>query len=295
LGSVAFEAESQLRAIGASAFQSTALHSIEIASNVTEIGESAFANCGNLQLVTFAASARIPRLGSRLFVNSFLRSIWIPKSVRVIGAFCFEGGIAPITITFESDSELEKIERNAFSKAQIEYLVLPASLAAIDGSPFLDGQIRTIAVEADSEFLKMKDDFLVSRDGTKLIRYFGEEPVVTVGANVWAIAACCFMNVETLEAVRFDENARIDEIGSEAFAHTFLTRFAVPKTVVRIGKSCFENCESLLEVAFDGEGQLKRIEDRAFFGTALDRVCIPASVQEIGNECFPSKCAVVRR
>ena len=101
LESVTYEAESQLEAIGGSAFAGCrSLASIIIPAGVTSIGASAFADCENLGSVTYAAGTQLTTIGENAFAAcSSLASIIIPVGVSSIGASAFDGCTSLISVT----------------------------------------------------------------------------------------------------------------------------------------------------------------------------------------------------
>lgn len=70
--------------VGANAFKSTALRTIDLSNNITAIGDGAFENCSNLTSITIPESVTI--IGARAFYNDdSLKNINIPDSVTSIG------------------------------------------------------------------------------------------------------------------------------------------------------------------------------------------------------------------
>ena len=84
--------------IGNAAFQKTALTSADI-SKATEIGEWAFANCGQLANVTLCES--LTRIPNYCFINAGLIKITIPARITSIGSQAFNNCSKMSTIEFK--------------------------------------------------------------------------------------------------------------------------------------------------------------------------------------------------
>jgi hypothetical protein len=87
---------------------SSALKTVNIGSNVTSIGDSAFANSG---LTSVNIGSNVTSIGDRAFANVALTSVIIPDSVTSIGTGAFYGsGLTSVII----GSGVTNIEHNAF-------------------------------------------------------------------------------------------------------------------------------------------------------------------------------------
>ena len=65
--------------------------SVTIPNSVTTIGEYAFFNCSNLEIVNIGENSQLTEIGDRAFYNcSSLTSIYIPDSVTMIGYYAFD-------------------------------------------------------------------------------------------------------------------------------------------------------------------------------------------------------------
>jgi uncharacterized repeat protein (TIGR02543 family) len=102
LTSVTFASGSQLSNIGSSAFaNASALTSIAIPANVTDIGDYAFSGASSLATVTFVPTSKLTYIGQGAFYDaSLLNTITIPASVTQIYSFAFDGASNLSTIYF---------------------------------------------------------------------------------------------------------------------------------------------------------------------------------------------------
>ncbi len=86
-----FESDSELTSIGEFAFASCeSLTSITLPASVTEIENGAFASCTGLTSITIPENSQLTSIGNDVFSNcNSLQSITIPENVTSIGEFAF--------------------------------------------------------------------------------------------------------------------------------------------------------------------------------------------------------------
>ena len=112
--SVEFEEGSALTEIGESAFKGCSnLESFVIPATVTTIKENAFSDCANLKNVTFEKGSELWYL-NRIFVNTPITELTVPKSVSGINSDAFSNSSTLKTIRFENDSKLSSLYSRAF-------------------------------------------------------------------------------------------------------------------------------------------------------------------------------------
>ena len=93
-----------------------------IPEGVTEIGDSAFSYCKNLQKIT------------------------IPSSVRVIGEKAFNNCSSLVAVEFKANSQLTTIKVNAFSNVPLESITLPSKVSSVDALAFNKYTLLSIQV-----------------------------------------------------------------------------------------------------------------------------------------------------
>ena len=112
--SVEFEEGSALTEIGESAFKGCSnLESFVIPATVKTIKENAFSDCANLKSVTFEKDSKLGSL-NKIFVNTPITELTVPKSVSSISIDAFSNSSTLKTIRFENDSKLRSLYRRAF-------------------------------------------------------------------------------------------------------------------------------------------------------------------------------------
>ena len=126
LKTISFESGSQLKSIGASAFNGCiSLISIIIPASVETIGQKAFNKCLSLRTVSFEVGSLLNTIEGGYYYNSgtsqvieycgafcnciSLTEIEIPASVETIKTTAFHGCSSLTTVAFEKGSQLKKI------------------------------------------------------------------------------------------------------------------------------------------------------------------------------------------
>ena len=223
LGSVTFAEGSQLKSIGALAFSSTGLTSIEIPASVTSIGECAFIGCQCLTSITFAKRSQLESIGESAFSSSLLTSIEIPAGVTSIGEAAFFECTNLGSVTFAEGSQLESIGEYAFSRTGLTSIEIPASVTSIGSYVFQNcDNLASMAVEDGNTVYD-------SRNGCNAI--------IEKSSNT-LIAGC--KNTTIPDGVT--------SIGNYAFYTTRLTSIEIPASVTSIGIRAFQNCPNLATV-----------------------------------------------
>jgi hypothetical protein len=130
-----FEHNPRLSAIGATAFAHSSLKEIIIPSEVTVIGQRAFACCGGLAIVLFENEAVLKTIEDSAFYGTALRSISIPKRVTVIGDLAFGNCSVLDVVWFDKKAKIE-IGREAFTRSALKSIILPPKVVSIGRGAF---------------------------------------------------------------------------------------------------------------------------------------------------------------
>ena len=212
------------------------LRSFDIPDTVTEIGDSAFAQCENLYSINIPDS--VTKIGNLAFGScTMLTSVNIPDSVTEIGKYAFEycTGLAQIHLP----ERLSKFEECLFYQCEwLKSFNFPKSLRVIGERTFyyctsltsiqIPDSVKTIEPEAfigcaSIVDLKLPNDLTVVDDGT-------------------------FLYCESLTSITIPDN--VTTIGNSAFAKcTSLTSIKIPNSVNYIGKDAFSNCPVTIETS----------------------------------------------
>lgn len=114
------------------------LKKVELASQITEIGEYAFCGCRKLKIIIGMESGNIRQIGRSSFENcENLTEICIPDTVEEIGNAAFKGCIHLKKIDISKMSKLRFLGDHAFNGClQIEEIYLPNTMEYIGISAF---------------------------------------------------------------------------------------------------------------------------------------------------------------
>ena len=244
------------KVINGSAFNSSGLTSIIIASSVTNIGTYAFRLNGDLTTVTipqnvsvigdnpFISCGRITELiveaentvyhsannclietASKKIISGCKSSI-IPNdgSVTIIGDVAFDHCTALSSITIPNT--ISSIGTNAFSNCSLDNIFIPASVTTIGTGAFSANNPTTILVDEANSVYHSENNCLIETSTRTLILGCGTSIIPN------------------------DGSVRI--IGSSAFNSCFgLKSLIIPNTVNNINSSAFFNCTSLVSITIE--------------------------------------------
>ena len=198
-GLTSIEIPASVTSIGERAFYGTDLTSIEIPASVTSIGESAFSECTNLGSVTFAEGSQLESIGDNAFrLCSNLTSITIPASVTSIGSYAFQ------------DCDL-------------------ASMAVADGNTVYDSRNGCIAI------IEKSTNTLIAGCKNSTI------PAGVTSIGAWAFSATTLTSIEI--------PASVTSIGVRAFLNcSALATVTVYAPSCSLGEDAFANCDELANI-----------------------------------------------
>ena len=237
--------------------------SLDLPSDVTSIGSSAFSGCSSLTSVNIPDS--VTSIGSSAFEDcSILTSVNIPDGVTSIGSSTFSGcsGLTSITI--------------------------PDSVTSIGGWAFygcggLTGvYITDIAAWCEIYF---SDSYSNPLYWAHDLYLNGEEVTdLVIPDSVTSIGERAFAGCIGLSSVTISDG--VTSIGNYAFDDCFnLTSITIPKSVTSIGIGAFSGCSRLRSVTIPNS--VTSIRDYVFNGCSdLISVIIPNSVTSIGSAAF---------
>ena len=268
-------------AIGNSAFEGTCLVNVTIPDTVTEIGDSAFAECKQLSSVQLSNNLTI--LGKFAFGNcTSLTSIWIPKSLKTADTSAFSGSPFAGCVALQSvelETGMTKIPDNLFDSCPgFTTITIPDTVTEIGDSAFANTNLNSITIP-DSVTQIGKYAF----GGSKLESIRIPDTVTDIGDN--AFNGCTELKDVTLPNIRKNIVAGMFE------GCTSLEKIVLPETVTAIRSGAFTGCTALKDITWSKA--LETIESYAFQNcSALTDVTIPDSVKSIGYGVF-SDCSAL--
>ena len=237
----------------------TLLESVEFGS-FTGIGTYAFRNCKALTDLPDDMS-KVTSIGEYAFQNCVsLDSIVLPSGVTVINQFTFFGCKTLSSITCSSP------------------------MTSISGSAFIDcGSLRTITLSGDEVTYKISDNYLMTEDGSKIIRCLDFSSYPSIPSTVQELDSGAYSG---LPVKSMSIPSRITAIGSYLFYDcTELSFASLPSSIIALPDYIFANCASLETVSLSS--YLTTIGQYSFQNCVLlNSFIIPDSVTAIGRNAF---------
>jgi hypothetical protein len=174
-----FESESTLTELEDSVFDECKdLELISLPASLTNVHGSAFAKAKVQRILVDAGNRHLQVLGDFLIGVSQSRLIRyfgsssviiLSRSVEVIGSYCFLDCTDLMSLSFESESKLTRIGRNNFQGCPVRSIVVPASVTQIRGGAFTGSGIRKISIEEGNGHFCAIGQFLFDITQTSLI------------------------------------------------------------------------------------------------------------------------------
>ena len=267
------------------------IKSVVIEHGVTNIGDYAFYDCGNLTSVTIGDS--VTSIGYRAFDQSGLSSVTIPSSVKSIGgwAFSFCQSLTSVVIP----EGVESIGGWAFAHSDyLESVSIPSSVTRFEPAVFYDcDRLANVTMQDGIKSIgnRMFDDCTnltsvtipasVTSIGAEAFQYCSGLTNVTMLGNVTSIGDEAFIDCISLASITLPES--LTSIGMRAFYNcASLAGIAIPAGVASIGDGAFKGCVSLA----DGDGFVIVRNFLYDYTGAETSVAIPDGIVGIGLETF---------
>ena len=252
-------------------YKDSGVTSVVIGEGVTDIGNNAFRQFGNLTSVTIPGS--VTAIGEEAFAYcERLTDISIPDSVTSIGsgAFLYCTSLTGITIP----DGVTSIENSTFQDCRnLTSVTIPDSVTSIGDYAFNSCHALTDLAIPDS----------VVSIGIHAFHYSNLSSV-TIPRSMTAISESAFWGCANLSSVVFHDD--VTDIGGYAFRDcSSLTDISIPDSVKTIGEGAFGFCSGLTEVEIPYG--VTDIGDYAFYSCSnLSAIVILESVVSIGSQSF---------
>lgn len=229
---------------------------IKFSSELTSIGNEAFANCADLVTVDFSGCNKLENIGIEAFYKSpALESINFSDctSLKKIEWQNFMWCYSLKELDFSECTSLEEIGAHSFQECHsLTNVKLPASLKTLGFSSFRScSALTNIIVDVNNVNYVTEDGILFNKDKTKLILY---------------------PSGKTSSGYTIPDT--ITEIGEAAFAGCeFLTNVTFPINLRTVKRWAFSEC-SLVSVDLSGCANLEAIEGGPFLCTTLTDIIV---------------------
>ena len=205
---------------------------------------------------------------------SSLTKVTLPEGLETIGdnAFASAPGLSEINLP----STLKSIGERAFMNCNIDNFTIPAGVEYIGANAF--NETYMAVRKANEVRARGGDPFIVI--GGELVKYAGDDTVVTVPDGVRGIAADAFSPYGgDVTSITLPDS--VEYIAEEGFSDlSALATVNFGSGLKEIGDAAFSGCDSLNNVVLP-EG-LKKIGDNAFAGcSSLDSISFPGTLETL--------------
>ena len=249
LASVSFADESDIDAIGVSAFASTvSLTTITLPEGLEELGDYAFS-------------------GSALTGN-----VDIPASLTYLGkgAFAHCASLETITVN-EENTTYKSVDGVVYTEDGTTLVAYPSGSKATSYALLTDTKAVGGAAIVGAVSLKT----LTLNSGlTELSELsISNNPAITslsIPDSVTLISRFALANNPKMTSISFGTNSELDRLGYGALAYTSITSLTIPKNVSTIAQGAFVGSSKLTSVTFANDSKLEAVAAYTFDGcTAL--------------------------
>jgi hypothetical protein len=243
--------------IGDDAFAGTGLKRASLSANVITLGNQVFEGCAGLTNITVAAvNPNYSSTGGVLFDKTQLNliqfpaalngSYLIPNGVTNIGNFSFaDSGLTAVTIP----ATVIGIGVNAFyGCAGLTSVFIPAGVTSIGDEAFADcTSLTNIAVDASNPDYSSANGALLNKSQTTLIQFPAGLTSLATFAGVTSVGPSALAGCVNLTSVVIPDGVEI--IGDPVFyGCTNLTSVSIPASVIMIGLDAFADCTGLTNI-----------------------------------------------
>jgi len=297
LGSVAFQAGSQVTSLGQRAFQSNPLAGgITLPATITSMGVAAFQGCTQLPFIDLSHLSGLTVIPDSAFNNCpLLVSPLLPPNLTTIGNDTFSS--CPALTSIVIPSSVTSIGPIAFANNSIGVLIDASAHqpGAIPNAPWNNWNAHTVRWHpdgSDPSYYPFVFNPVTGRIAGLQESYAGDGnitiPLTVGGYPVTGLADGAFGSrpaAQVLSGITFTPGLPITTIPIYSFLGcTQLPSIAIPEGVTSIGMRAFQGSSNLTLLSLPDT--LTTIADIAFFGTRLSTLNIPPQVTSIGSQAF---------
>ena len=255
---------------------------VDMGSNVTTIGTSAFEGCDKLLSVTLPNTLKT--IYGAAFQTTGLGSIIIPASVDSLGDRAFGNSDNLSSIRIEDKAEPLKLTSGyygtfAYSNADktmyigrdlklSEVTSVASNVTNVEFSDFVT-TINPKLFSGNTKLARVKMGNGITSIGYEAFFDSGDdetvdEMIVTMGKNVKTIGSQAFYSCEKLKKITLP--SVLANIDGYAFAQSGLEAITIPASVDSIGDRGFGDCHSLASVRIEDKAEALKLRN-GYYGT----------------------------
>lgn len=263
-----FTVPDNVERIGDSSFSDSILESITFNTKVYYIGAFAFSSN---ELISIEIPDSVTKLKSNAFqYNSKLKSITFGKGLKILSYQCFYGAAITSIVIPEG---ITTIEIGVFSDCNfLKSVVLPSTIKSIGGGWVTSSPVINVTEGAQVSI----DDQLMfyNLDKSILNMCLNKSDYYRIPSTVKTISYEAFSKNTLLTRIEFESSDNLTHIGASAFRDDVnLNSIDIPSSVVNVGEYAFAGCSSLTSISFGSK--LTVLNKHCFDGcSSLERMII---------------------
>ena len=289
----------QVTSVGAEAFFSTGLTSIDLPDSVQTIGESAFVNSNSLttfrvpeSLLSFDASTlgldalttlTVSDGNDRYEVDQNAALILTDGAEKTLVYYLRSG--APETYAVPAGTT--QIGENAFRGAAVSEVSIPASVTFVAANAFNGSALATVtfAQEDGAQLIIGQYAFY----NTQLTEVALPARTFAIDDYAFAAATMSYTGTGRLASITFGTNSKLNSLGDYVFQFSYLETIDLPASLATMGDGVFRGHRELVSVQLP-EG-LTTMGDMTFAveedaNNSLESVYLPSTLRTMGSGTF---------
>lgn len=258
----------------------TAISVVTFESDITLIGQYAFAGCISLTSIDIS---KVEIIGEGAFSESGLEMVTIPSNGIQLGGSIFSGCASLSKVVFaelstDESLNIKEIPANTFASTIIESITIPSSVTTIG-----EGAFSGILTLNEVEF---SDDSKLTTIGVSAFSGCANILEFSIPSTVNVIGKSAFMGCVALRDVEFKTGNIIETINESTFQTCYaLTNINLPNTIRTIDANAFADCSCLARISLPTT--LDTIGSGAFAGCkSLNKLTIPTKIEKIASTTF---------
>ena len=186
-----------------------------------------------------------------IYASPNREEIIVPEGVKNIGSACIHGSNIK-SVKFEND--VEKLEKGIVFRGctNLQNISFGKNVSYINPCFKTWGGLSnniTITIDLENINYEIKDNYIVTKDGKKIITYINHIKDANIPEGIEQIGDSAFQN-SNMETIKLPTTLK--EIGKDVFAYCVkITEINIPSNVEKIGNNAFSNCSSLIAINID--------------------------------------------
>lgn len=243
LENIIFEDDSILEYIGEQAFYNIGIKQLVLPDSLVTLDDDAFYNCSSLEEVYLGTN--LTTIGNSAFAYNYnLKEVTNnSENLEVIDEYAF--AYCYRLTEFTLNETVTGIYTDAFNGANIISIYNKSSLLLEKGSS-LYGQIALKALDIysnidDKKIYTDENGFAYYEDGDDLylVAYTGSDEDIVISKDVTIIANSAFYNNSTVKNISFEDDSKLRIIKEYAFYNTNLETLELPSSLEQVEKQAY--------------------------------------------------------